>query len=222
MDITFREIREFGECLVLFDQHPSEISLPALGNTYTTISMNLKHAKDVGVMAQAMLLDGEEKDLLGSLKVGEAIVKSQGRIPKPFRILVPEFSIKKGVADNEMVQAHMASVLGPMGAITSGPGLVQGAAIRDPDQSAGGSGQVSIEARFLSDVRTYPDSGIAERYKRLGLSVRQGQKLKAYLIKSGLITEAREHTHTGRLTRIRLTEKARGFLPAGDHDRHAA
>ena len=212
MDITFREIREFGECLVLFDQHPSEISLPALGNTYTTISMNLKHAKDVNVMAQAMLLDGEEKDLLGSLKVGEAIVKSQGRIPKPFRILVPEFPIRKGVVDNEAVRTHMASILWPMGAAGAKHNLVQGTATPAADESADEGGQVSIEDQFLFDVQQYPDSGIADRYKRLGMSVRQGQKLKAYLIKSGLITEAREHTHTGRLNRIRLTEKGKAFL----------
>src|SRR4030042_5738380 len=42
-DIILREVRELGEAIVLLDQHPSLISKPALGNTYTTISMNLKH-----------------------------------------------------------------------------------------------------------------------------------------------------------------------------------
>ena len=42
MDIIFREIREFGESLILLDQHPSKISLSALGNTNCTIAMNLK------------------------------------------------------------------------------------------------------------------------------------------------------------------------------------
>jgi hypothetical protein len=37
MDITFREIREFGEAMIILDQHPSQISMPALGNTYCTI-----------------------------------------------------------------------------------------------------------------------------------------------------------------------------------------
>ena len=46
MEIIFREIREFGESLILLDQHPSKISLPALGNTYCTICMNLKHKTD--------------------------------------------------------------------------------------------------------------------------------------------------------------------------------
>ena len=33
MEITFREIREFGEAMIILDQHPSQISVPALGNT---------------------------------------------------------------------------------------------------------------------------------------------------------------------------------------------
>ena len=51
MEITFREIREFGEALVILDQHPSQISLPALGNTYTTICLTLKHSRDVNAIA---------------------------------------------------------------------------------------------------------------------------------------------------------------------------
>jgi len=46
-DIILREIRELGESIILIDQHPSLISKPALGNTYTTIAMNLKHRDDV-------------------------------------------------------------------------------------------------------------------------------------------------------------------------------
>ena len=80
MEIIFREIREFGESMVLLDQSPSRISLPSLGNTYTTIAMNLKHRTDINAMAQCLLLD-QDKDMLGSLEIGEAIVKLQGRIP---------------------------------------------------------------------------------------------------------------------------------------------
>jgi len=30
MDITYREIREFGESIIALDQHPSQISMSAL------------------------------------------------------------------------------------------------------------------------------------------------------------------------------------------------
>jgi hypothetical protein len=72
--------------------------------------------------------------------------------------------------------------------------------------------QDSPEIRFLKDVQSHPDSGIAERYKRLGISVRQGQKIKAYLAADGLIEEQEERTSTGKLLRIQLTEEGRHAL----------
>jgi hypothetical protein len=41
MEITCREIREFGESLIILDQHPSMISLPALGNTHTNYGIGV-------------------------------------------------------------------------------------------------------------------------------------------------------------------------------------
>ena len=65
----------------------------------------------------------------------------------------------------------------------------------------------NTEIAFLKDIQEYPDSGIAARYKRLGLSVRHGQKVKAKLLEDGLIEEKREVTKTGRLTSICLTKE---------------
>ncbi|GAF86587.1 unnamed protein product, partial [marine sediment metagenome] len=79
MEITFREIREFGEAMIILDQHPSQISMPALGNTYATFCFNLKHRTDVNAMSQAMLLQDDERMILGNLQIGEAVVRLQGR-----------------------------------------------------------------------------------------------------------------------------------------------
>jgi hypothetical protein len=57
----------------------------------------------------------------------------------------------------------------------------------------------NLELAFLRDVKDNPDSGIAARYKRLGLSVRQGQKLKDQALQQSLIEETIEATKTGRL-----------------------
>jgi predicted transcriptional regulator len=70
-----------------------------------------------------------------------------------------------------------------------------------------------MEIAFLKDVVDDPDSGVAARYKRLGLSGRQGQKVKTKLLEEGFIQEELETTHTGRLTTIRLTEKGNELLP---------
>ena len=223
MEITFREIREFGEGLILLDQHPSQISLPALGNTYTTFCLNLKHSKDVNAMASAMLLDGKEKDILGSLEVGQAVVKLQGRVAKPFMIHIPEYIIQKGRVTDEMIRRRMKprtqTVEITRKSIAPGPTSPESV-----PTTALSNGQTrcplaeeqqrSLETGFLQDVQTHPDSGIAARYKRLGISVRQGQKIKAYLASGGLIEEEETRTPTGRLRVIRLTDKGKQFLNA--------
>ena len=68
------------------------------------------------------------------------------------------------------------------------------------------------EITFLKDIQEQPDSGIAARYKQLGLSVRQGQKVKTKLLEQGLIEEDQETTRIGRRTVIRLSEKGKVAL----------
>ena len=207
MEIVFREIREFGESLVLLDQHPSKISLPALGNTYTTICLGLKHKTDINAMGQCLLLD-RERELLGMLEVGQAVVKLQGRIARPFQILVPEFPVVKGAITDGLAREHMARVTATDGG--------QASADEDPQRPAGadlpGYKCTPTELDFLTDVLTHPDSGVAARYRRLGLSVRQGQKLKDRLVEAGLILEKKTITDTGRKAAIQLTPDARAFL----------
>ena len=216
MEITFREVREFGESIILMDQHPSQISLPALGNTYATMCLNLKHSKDVSAMAQCMLLAGPETDILGSLEVGQAVVKLQGRIPRPFLVQIPEFEIQKGKVSDEVIRERM-SPLGEQDVAPFASDTVPQHFPTPPDERPGPphtpkSKEESLEIRFLRDIRDYPDSGIAARYKRLGISVRQGQKIKAYLAADGLIEEEEQRTPTGKLLRIRLTEKGKLLL----------
>lgn len=61
-------------------------------------------------------------------------------------------------------------------------------------------------------MATHPESGIAERYMRLGISVRQGQKLKFRLLEASLVEDHEELTRTGRIRKIRLMEKGQRFL----------
>ena len=93
-DIILREIRELGESLVIVDQHPSLISPTAIGNTFCTIAMNLKHSNDISVIDKAMLID--KKEYLNRLPIGYGIVKLQGRYFDPFLIKIPLSPIKKG------------------------------------------------------------------------------------------------------------------------------
>lgn len=106
-DIILREIRELGESIILIDQHPSLISKPALGNTYTTIAMNLKHRDDVRAASNAMLLGRGEQEYLGELEVGSAIVKFQGRWCRPFLVKFPLVNVQKGSVTDDMLIKKM-------------------------------------------------------------------------------------------------------------------
>lgn len=203
MDIIFREIREFGVSLILLDQHPSKISLYAIGNTYCTICMNLKHKTDINAVAQCLLLD-KEKDILGSLEVGQAVVKIQGRIAHPFQVSIPEFVIKKGRITDTYVKKHMQDIVR---IYPQEDFRLNWQNSNEPQEK-----RPDIEITFLKDVVNHPDIGIAERYRHLGISVRQGQKIKAKLLEEDLIEEHRQTTETGRLIVICLTEKGRQIL----------
>jgi hypothetical protein len=212
MDIIFREIREFGVSLILLDQHPSKISLYAIGNTYTTICMNLKHKTDINAISQCMLLD-KEKDILGSLEVGQAVVKLQGRIALPFQVSIPEFVIEKGRITDTYVKKHMQNIAPAM---AEQDFRLPAKAEANSTMSQKADLAKNLELAFLRDVQDNPDSGIAQRYKRLGLSVRQGQKLKQAEIQKGLIHESMETTPEGRVKLICLTSQGvsilRGFI----------
>lgn len=206
MDIIFREIREFGESLILLDQHPSKISLYAMGNTYCTICMNLKHKTDIYAVSQCMLLD-KDKDILGSLEVGQAVVKLQGRVSKPFQVNIPHFQIEKGKVTDAHVKEHMKEIAPSIGeedfrlpSIRENPAVIDSGPADDHMLA------------FLKDIQQYPDSGIANRYKRLSLSVRQGQKLKARALQAELVTGRLEHTERGRLNVIKLTSEGESIL----------
>jgi len=209
MDIIFREIREFGESLILLDQHPSKISLYALGNTYCTICMNLKHKTDINAMGQCLLLD-KERDILGTLDVGQAVVKLQGRIHRPFQIAIPEFIIEKGKISDTYIKKHMQEIA---------PAMPEDN-FRLPvnaDENKTTDLTENLEMAFLRDIQNHPDSGIAERYKRLEISVRQGQKQKTKTLEKGLVEESTRIIKTGRLKVIQLTQKGRAALSEIDN-----
>lgn len=204
METTFREIREFGESLIILDQHPCQISLPALGNTYTTIVMNLKHKKDVSAIAQSMMLDSAEKEYPGNLELGEAIVRLQGRTMKPFLIKIPEFEVKKGIVTDEILREKM---IGYFGYLKGSQALTKG--ITRISKTA----EIREEEKvLLIDILKYPFSSIVKRYEKLNLNRRKGNALKDNLIKKGYIESKEIRLSNGRIMLFRLTEKAKQYL----------
>ncbi len=198
-ETILREIRELGESLVFVDQAPSAFSPVAIGNSYTTICMNLKHRSDVSAMASAMLLDEDERDILGELPIGAAVVKLQGRWTRPFLIQIPHQKIPKGeVSDSSLVQLmqrHMDIVPNPAPEVGAPP----------PEVSDG-------ELALLRDVCEHPYSGVVERYKRLALSRRKGNERKEACLVKELVRPVDIPTRSGKLVLLELTAMGRAAL----------
>ena len=154
-------------------------------------------------MGQCFLMD-KERDILGSLDIGQAVVKLQGRVARPFQIVVPEFVIEKGKISDTPIKKHMQDIAPTM------PERDFRLQFNSDDNSMTrkkASLAENLELAFLRDIQDYPESGIAERYKRLGISVRQGQKIKNKTLKDEFIEENIKTIKTGRIISIRLTEK---------------
>jgi hypothetical protein len=203
-DVIIREIRELGESVIIIDQCPSLLSLPARGNTWCTIVLNLKDAKDVNSAASSLLLEASDKKVLGRLDIGEAVAKIQGRWHKPFMIHVPHIPIKKGSVNDKMISEVMRpySTYSTSESVT----IVEEKEIpQNEDSRKISSGITSEEQILLKDIYSNKLSGVVERYKRLGWSRRKGNELKNSLVKKQFIDTEEIPTKSGRVIVLKLT-----------------
>ena len=203
-ETVLREIRELGEAIILVDQHPSMISTVALGNTYTTICLNLKHNSDVNAIGSAMLMNSDEREILGTLPIGAAVVKLQNRWQKPFQITIPHQEVKKGdVTDTKlaelMAQLKASEVLG----------------LNQDDLSQSDEHTLTLtasEQTFLTDIALYPFAGVVERYRRLNLSRRKGNTIKEKCLTHNLLEATMVPTRTGKVVLLQLATLAKRLL----------
>ncbi len=207
-DVIIREIRELGESVIIIDQCPSLLSLPARGNTWCTIVLNLKDAKDVNSAASSLLLEASDKKVLGRLDIGEAVAKIQGRWHKPFMIHVPHIPIRKGSVNDKMISEMMR----PYSSYSTSESVTIVEEIEIPqneDPRKISSGITSEEQILLKDIYSNKLSGVVERYKRLGWSRRKGNELKNSLVKKQLIDTEEIPTKSGRVIVLKLTREGK-------------
>jgi DNA-binding MarR family transcriptional regulator len=248
-DVLLREIRELGESIICLDQHPSLISKPALGNTYATFAMNLKHRGDISMIQDSLLLDSEQAGYLGRLEVGWSIVRLQGRWFWPFLVKLPLLKVEKGRMTDARLRGitknkrnELSRLLSSSGSFSS-PILAQNA-ISDPEstqnreilpiRNKGKRGKMMDEKKLcaielttqekdmLMDIWQNPTSSVTERYKRVFLSCSFGNRLQSSMVERGLINCSYIVTPKGRIKILSLTEEGRKALgiSAGKSDRH--
>ncbi|MDF7822836.1 DUF87 domain-containing protein [Pontiellaceae bacterium B12227] len=203
IDLLLREIREMGESIVLIDQHPSQISVPALGNTYCTIALNMKHSKDINSLAEMMRIPREHREVLGLLPIGHAVVKLQSRFIFPFEILIPKVDLDKGsVTDAQLIEKYgtgsndsMQESVDKADSIPT-KDVPQNHRIRKSDS---GIPLNDTEQKLMKDIYRNPFDGVVKRYSRLGISRRRGNHAKQGLVEKGVIQPVEIPTRTGKV-----------------------
>lgn len=181
-DIIMREIRELGEAMVIIDQHPSKMSVSALGNLSTKFVMNLSLNEDVFAVANAMLLEKDERKYLSMLTLGQTICRSD-RLQHPILLSVPGFPLQKGAVTDENLKKHMEKYLKDSG--MENPPLAE----RSTLQGLPKKETLSPLGRILLEhIAQKPVLGLVKRFKELGFKVSYGYKVIEELVSLDLIT----------------------------------
>jgi len=207
-DVILREIRELGESIIVVDQHPSLISPTAIGNTYCTIAMNLKHRNDMDMIDDTLLL--EKKEYLNKLPIGYGIVKLQGRYFDPFLVKFPYIPVKKGSVADVDVRKRMKGFFRKFR--MDDEGIEGNSGFSAPDKIE------ADELRFLVDVSEEPFSKVSERYSRMGLNHRRGTEVQKALIWRGMVKPARISLEKTWIKLFDITDKGRAYLREEGYD----
>jgi len=209
MNMLLRQCREIGIAMVVVDQHPHLMSSAALGNTFTSVCLNLKNPSDLNKAAALSMINREDdKQCFNMLPVGQAVVKLQNRWRSPFLIQVPAVPVAKGAVTDVVLQRYLRQD-------TSGSArnaLLQGTKRQVQQVHGQDDGLDAEELEFLRDVMDYSDDGVRSRYQRLGLSGGRGNRIKNGLVRSGWVDA--EVIPVGRTRKVilRVTPKANQAL----------
>ena len=180
-DVIMREIRELGEAVVIIDQHPSKMSVSALGNLSTKFCLSLSLNEDIRAVANAMLLERDQQRYLAMLTVGQAICRSD-RLPQPVLLSLPPFPLNKGAVGDIEIKRHMEPYLAslkPEDPTQPDPGCIR--RIQN-EETPSPLGRILLE-----NIALEPFSGVVQRFKKLGLKTAEGYKVLAELECMGLI-----------------------------------
>lgn len=105
-DMIYREMREYGTCLICLDQHISKLSDTVKGNSACHIAFQQQLPQDVYDISSIMQLP-EKKEIFTQLPVGYAVVKLSERYNNPFLIKVPYTDLRNYTISDEKITSKM-------------------------------------------------------------------------------------------------------------------
>lgn len=208
MEMLLRQCRELGISVVILDQHPHLISPAVLGNTATTLLLNVKDPKDIATAGRLALLPESERHHLSQLALGTGVVKRQSGYRRPFLVRFDEYKLDKGAVDDQAVRAlsgSFATLSTPIQPKRSVIGALAGSRVRDQELN-------EHHIVFLRDVITHPYDGVNTRYRRLKWSADKGNRVKRSLIAKNLLTEERVTINRTRRNLLRASPYIRSIL----------
>ncbi len=180
-DIIMREIRELGEAIIVIDQHPSKMSVSALGNLSTKFALTLSLNQDVASLANAMLLGKDERRYLAMLTLGQCICRSD-RFPWPILLAIDNYPLQKGAVTDEDLKTRMAGYLEHL--TPENPSMSPQRDIHgiQSQETLSPLGRIVLE-----NIELKPFIGFVRRFRDLGLTIPDGYKVIEELTAMGLI-----------------------------------
>ena len=169
-DVIMREIRELGEAMIIIDQHPSKMSVSALGNLATKFCLSLSLNEDVQAVANAMLLEKDQRRYLAMLTLGQSICRSD-RLTQPVLLKIPPFPLGKGLVTDEDLKEHMRSYLQKWGSKPASLPQISNIQPVSKPETLSPLGRILLEDLALDALL-----GLVKRFKKLGLKLNQGYK----------------------------------------------
>ncbi len=209
---VYREIRAFGQGIVSITQHPSLLPIYLLGNCHTQIYLGLQHENDIRTARKSLFLPYDEEAYPSMLKVGECIAKIKNRV-EPCLVKIPLVPIKRGHITDDWLKVNTPGCL-PGSHDGNNPrhaGYLPGHNIGE-EKGKHPADNKAPHQRLLADIFDNPISGITQRYKRLRLNPKYGNKFKNMLISQGCIQPRNIITARGWITLFDLTKKGKILL----------
>lgn len=210
LENIYRELRGFGQGLVSITQHPSLLPVYILGNCHGLIFLGLQHEADIKAARQSLFLKWEQENYFSQLNTGEAIVRIKNRID-PCLVKIPLVRIDKGIIDDNALKTRMQGYLPDLPAEMAKFSVSDG--IYQPDNTQEVKGKYDgFEEKLLTDIFESPVSSITQRYKRLNINPKYGNKYKNHLVENEIIVPARIITRKGIVVLFQITQKGKAVL----------
>lgn len=216
LEQTLRETRSLGMGLIVIDQTPAYINKVATSNTFLSLYLSLQGRANIQAASDALLLEDEQKQMLGRLPVGTAVCKLQDRWVDPFLIRVPLMKTKRNVVSDHDLRGHMHDYQERLQALAGYSGFsrpeIPESELVPLILEAGKQGISDDEKAFLLDIAKEPFVGMARRYRKIGVSTRNGNRLRQRLEDEGYVVIREIKTQSGQLKLPELTAKAAELL----------